>query len=264
MLKMDRRPLYVKAAEKIVEYLSGQGLSVGDELPSEFALANLLGISRSTVREALRSLELLGRIKRVPGRKSVVAEVSPILYGLNTLESLESITRGQGWVCETKNVVIATAPLPESAARFFQLPCGTPSTHLVRVKTKDGRAFCHMTSWMPPAVLSVEELQRLFHGSIGELLLADENPKLDYAVAEVGATAADEAMSEELGVASGSPLVVLTERFYQNPARPICYSVNVYVPASVRLEVVRRPSPFSKERLAPDGVFDVLLPGARG
>lgn len=47
-------------------------LRVGDKLPPERELANILGISRTSLREALAVMEFLGIIKPVGGRKVVV------------------------------------------------------------------------------------------------------------------------------------------------------------------------------------------------
>jgi GntR family transcriptional regulator len=240
-LRLDHRPLYIQAAERIEEIITQEKLSPGSRLPSEVGLAELLGVSRSTIREALRDLELRGRIKRTHGRGTIIAEPSSILYGLNVLESLESLTHRQGWHCGTKDVVIKPVPAPAVVADFFGVPSGTPCTYLVRTKTRDQQPFCFMESWLPVAIMSPLELKARFRGSLGELLQVSSDPHLNYAIAEVGATAADERRAVALGVATGSPLVVLVERFYQNPAHLICYSINSYVPASVRLEVVRRP-----------------------
>ena len=46
-----------QTAEKIRGYIEGNGLKVGDKLPNEFQLAEICGVGRSTVREAVKSLE---------------------------------------------------------------------------------------------------------------------------------------------------------------------------------------------------------------
>ena len=46
-------------------------LRVGDKLPPERELANILGISRTSLREALAVTEFLGIIEPVGGRKVV-------------------------------------------------------------------------------------------------------------------------------------------------------------------------------------------------
>lgn len=49
-------PLSRYAAEKIVDYITKQGLHGGDKLPNETQLCSITGVSRGTVREAVRIL----------------------------------------------------------------------------------------------------------------------------------------------------------------------------------------------------------------
>ena len=53
-----------------------QGLREGDLLPTEQSLANSLGVSRSVVREAIKSMELMGMVEAVPGRGTMVCAFS--------------------------------------------------------------------------------------------------------------------------------------------------------------------------------------------
>lgn len=71
------RPLTASlAAVRQLKYMveSGQ-LSPGDRLPGERELAHQLGISRPTLREAIRALRLMGLIESRPGAGTFVAEL---------------------------------------------------------------------------------------------------------------------------------------------------------------------------------------------
>jgi DNA-binding FadR family transcriptional regulator len=60
----------------LMGYISDQGLSAGDKLPSESALAHALGISRIALREALRGMEALGVIEARAGSGWYVSDFS--------------------------------------------------------------------------------------------------------------------------------------------------------------------------------------------
>lgn len=80
---------FVLAQKRLREYIDEHGLRPGDGLPSEGALAEELGISRISLREATRSLQTLGVIEARPGKGLFVSAFSfrPILdqlpYGLS-------------------------------------------------------------------------------------------------------------------------------------------------------------------------------------
>ena len=62
-----RRPGYEKAAEKIVEFITASGFKAGDRLPTERALSQQLGVSRTVVREAVKMLAALGIVRTHQG-----------------------------------------------------------------------------------------------------------------------------------------------------------------------------------------------------
>lgn len=64
---------YEQLAALLRERITSGDLREGDRLPSETALADQAGVSRSTVREALRTLEEAGLIQRASPRVMVVA-----------------------------------------------------------------------------------------------------------------------------------------------------------------------------------------------
>lgn len=60
---ITRRPLYKLVAEQIKQHIIDNGLNPGDKLPTEKEMCQILGVSRSSVREAVKSLQSLGIIE---------------------------------------------------------------------------------------------------------------------------------------------------------------------------------------------------------
>lgn len=67
-----RESVITKAAEEIRRLIKTERLRPDDPLPPETRLSQMLGISRNSVREALRILDGLGFIEKRPGRRVVV------------------------------------------------------------------------------------------------------------------------------------------------------------------------------------------------
>lgn len=74
-IKTDR--LYVKVADRITSMLESGQISAGDRLPSERDLAELLGVSRPTIREAMIALELSGIIEIRTGSGIYISKNKP-------------------------------------------------------------------------------------------------------------------------------------------------------------------------------------------
>lgn len=68
------RPGYEIAAEQILAYIAGQGLQPGHRLPTEQQLCEILHVSRSVTREAVKVLSALGRITVRKGAGLFVAD----------------------------------------------------------------------------------------------------------------------------------------------------------------------------------------------
>lgn len=99
-----------RAAGQFVEMIRSQKLSAGDRLPSEQALAQELGISRATVREALSGLKALGLVVSRSGKGNFIAEDDSVMRDWDRLmaeirsrsaflDALEARRAMEGEVC---------------------------------------------------------------------------------------------------------------------------------------------------------------------
>src|ERR1700691_1154286 len=70
-----RNKVYEEVAQQI-ERMILKKLRPGDKLPSERELAEMLRVSRSSIRDAIRSLELIGLVEPRQGAGTIVRELS--------------------------------------------------------------------------------------------------------------------------------------------------------------------------------------------
>ncbi|GAV22061.1 FadR/GntR family transcriptional regulator [Carboxydothermus pertinax] len=70
------KKIYEEIIEQIRSLIARRELKPGDKLPSERELAESLGVSRASVREALSALEVLGVLEVRPGEGTFVREVA--------------------------------------------------------------------------------------------------------------------------------------------------------------------------------------------
>lgn len=71
-----RRDKVYEGVAKQIERLILKKLQPGDKLPSERELAEMLRVSRSSIRDAIRSLELMGMVEPRQGAGTIVREIS--------------------------------------------------------------------------------------------------------------------------------------------------------------------------------------------
>ena len=73
-LSLTLKPKYQRIRDHLFAEISSGRLAPGDALPPEAKLAEILGLSRNTIRTALSELEEQGAIHRIQGRGTFVAE----------------------------------------------------------------------------------------------------------------------------------------------------------------------------------------------
>ncbi len=89
-----RRNKVYEAVARQIEALILEKLKPGDKLPPERELAEMFGVSRSSIRDAIRSLELSGLVEPRQGIGTVVCEVTadsllnPLVNALNRKQEL--------------------------------------------------------------------------------------------------------------------------------------------------------------------------------
>lgn len=77
---VDTSSLVDKVESKLVELLQQRKLKVGDPIPREMELAEILGVSRTVIREALLRLRMMGLIESKKKKGAIIT--SPDLFGI--------------------------------------------------------------------------------------------------------------------------------------------------------------------------------------
>jgi DNA-binding FadR family transcriptional regulator len=97
------------AQESIKRYILDNQLGAGAPLPTEHALSRTLGISRNSLREALRALETVGVVETRHGLGTYVGQASlgPLIDGVafNLSQRLSSDTRGLRELLELREIL---------------------------------------------------------------------------------------------------------------------------------------------------------------
>lgn len=104
--------------------LAGE-LPPGAKLPPERELATTLGVSRASIRDALRDLEMRGLLERTPGRGTIVADRPSSGVGRALLRELDPRSRDLLEVMEIRSIIeppmTARAALRATAREVAQL-----------------------------------------------------------------------------------------------------------------------------------------------
>jgi GntR family transcriptional regulator len=182
----------------------------GERLGGERDLARELGVSRSTVRQALAALEIAGVVRRVPGRGGgTFVRQHKLERDLSRVVGVPALLRAQGMTSGSRIVSTGLVVADEQTAAALRLGSGAYIVDLVRLRLADGTPLS-LEHVRLPAELFPALLDLPLGGSLYELLQEHYRTTPGEAVERIEVTTAGEDESSILGVAEGAALLSIT------------------------------------------------------
>jgi GntR family transcriptional regulator len=235
MSRYPFRRLQTELAEMITK------LPAETRLPSEPFLAKQLGVSRATLREAMRSFEGQGMIRRRQGVGTFVAAKVPVIEtGLEVLESISTIAQRTGLPVRMGKLQTEQITADREMAGKLVVEAGTNLTRVARIIYTEDRPIAYLIDTLPTDVLSMDELHADFTGSVLDLLLRRGEPKLIQSRTEIKAIGATPEVARALQIQRDDVLLDLSAQLYTEDSRVIDYSISYFLPGYFRFHVVRR------------------------
>lgn len=213
----------------------------GERLPSEPELAHQLGVSRATLREAMRAFEGQGLIRRRQGVGTfVVNQTHVIETGLEVLESIETQANRIHLNVSMGDLHIEHLSADEAQAVALELPAGSGLVQVSRVIHAENRPVAYLVDLLPEEYLLAEDLHAGFTGSVLDKLLHRENIHLAESKTDIRAVAASSELARALQIQRGDVLLMLMARLYSQDGRIVDISHSYFLPGYFRFHVVRR------------------------
>jgi GntR family transcriptional regulator len=241
-LKANRVPLSIQAEQYLHDLIERETYHAGEQLPSEADLASQLGISRPTLREALRNLQQGGLIIRKHGVGTFVAPgyEHRLESGLERLESILELATRQGLAVTCNALQVREETASAELAEKLAVHPGTPLTNIRRTIEVGGVPVAYMIDLVLSSVLSTADVDDCFNGSVLDLLRQKPDLNLGPAVAEIIALDADAFLTEKLEVQLGQAVMLMEEVVFDAEGKPVEFSRNYFVPEFFQFRVVRR------------------------
>ncbi len=220
---VDRRPRYLQAAEALSDLLDSD-YTAGSLLPSTDLLAQRIGVSRSTLREAMSYMERDGRLVRKQGRGTFVAKGTTGLL-VNRLERCRVFATWQlpracpANLSSTRSS--ATGRCPSGRPRWA-LTRERAYVHVHNVLSIAGRRVAYFENMVgpdpvAPGLLTERPITAL------EYLCISGGPMPMYTDSRIIAAKADDRVSARLGIRPGDAVLKMLEIFYSDNGQPLAF-----------------------------------------
>jgi GntR family transcriptional regulator len=232
---------YVQVEEAIAGMI--KQMQPGDQLPTEPTLAKRLGVSRATLREALRTFAERGLLVRRQGVGTFVASRIPTLEtGLEVLESLERMAKRSALSTKVAHLEVDERLVTPEEMVGLDLVESAPVEVLTveRVITVEGEPVADLRDVVPLDYLRKEAIGDDFGGSVLDLLLQRSGLMLSTSRTEIIAEEANSHCAARLNIPIGSALLKLTAQLYSYDEKVVDYSVSYFVPGHFKFHVMRK------------------------
>jgi GntR family transcriptional regulator len=212
----------------------------GQRLISEPELAKQLGVSRATLREAMRTFETQGIIRRRQGSGTyVVGKVPVIDAGLEVLESLDTMARRMNLSVTVGELHIEQVEADRETAQGLGVEENSRLTRVRRVMCADGRPVAYLVDTLPANLLDPEDLPAQFNGSVLDFMLGRGDP-LTVSRAAISAANATAEVAKALEIQRDDVLLQFVSQLYAEDGRIVDYTVSYFIPGYFNFHVIRR------------------------
>ena len=138
-LASPRNTMVDQVRHDVLALLQERHMETGDRLDSENALAGRFGVSRSTIREALKRLEQEGVLTAVQGHGRFVSSAGSLRVErpLTRYESIEEMLTALGYQVSCAVLSVEESGANPSEAKSLEVAEGTPVIRLSRIRYGD-------------------------------------------------------------------------------------------------------------------------------
>ena len=203
-------PYYAQLAELLREAIRTGDWAPGRPLPSEQAIGEFFGLSRTVVRQALAELVAEGLVRKEKGRGSFVRGPRPAEFVVQEMRGLFDEMQEQGKLLETEVLLLETTTAPAEEAALLGIPTGGKVVQLDRLRKVDGEPMCVTRTLLPSPRFAGLAGQDLSRSSLYEVLRSAFGVEPHSGSRTVEAAAADRRIADLLGVRKGTPVLRLT------------------------------------------------------
>jgi GntR family transcriptional regulator len=212
----------------------------GSRLTSEPELAKQMGVSRATLREAMRTFETQGLIRRRQGSGTyVVGKFEVIDAGLEVLESIETMAHRMNLEVSVSDLHIDQAEADKKTADGLCVEEGKRITRVRRVIRADGRPVAYLVDALPEEVLKPGNLPAEFRGSVLDFLIGSGSD-LQLSRAAISATNATAEVAKPLEIQRDDVLLKFEAQLYDSKGKVLDHSLSYFIPGYFHFHVNRR------------------------
>jgi GntR family transcriptional regulator len=239
--KLNHMPLYLQIKEKLAQDIRDKKYKYGEKLPSELELAAMFGVSRSTLREAVRALAQEGLVSIRRGLGTFVTGTRlDIISNIAELHSITKIIQQHGWTPGTTKPLMREEDPDKELIERLQLMPNDKILHVERVRTADGKPVFYSIQKVGKPELVEKLLNWDMDGSINEFFQRECGVEITHTVTEILPIQSSKDIAGKMGVPEEVPILLMDQIQYERNNAPVCRSYDYYRTDVFRFNLIRK------------------------
>lgn len=220
-------PRYLQIVEELLGRIERGDLAAGDRLPSERDLAEILGVNRSTLRNALEVLARRGLVERRRGAGTFVAEPRLERTAAEFFPFTEGI-RHRGFEPGSQVIAVDRIPADPRVAEQLQLAPAEDVFRFHRLRSVNRAPFLLETFSLPAALTPDIDGYDLAARSVYDIMANEFGVVVVGAKLSLEAVAMSEFEAQWLQMPVGAPAMLERHLAFDDGGRPVDYGYDVY------------------------------------
>ncbi len=230
-----------RAYSRVLQLIEQLGLRPGDRLHTEAELSDLFGVSRSTVREALRRLEQEGVVVAMQGQGRFVSASASLSLErpMTKYESITEMLAARGYAVSSAVLDVSDGDADEAEAEALELAVGDPVIRLLRIRFGDDRPLVVSENTIPRELLPGPIEYRDWSGSLTASLSA-HGQHVRSSLATISAVDLPEPWGERHRLEGLGPWLLVTEVGLTKEGRRVLYARDYHRGDEISFSVLRQ------------------------
>lgn len=229
-----------RAYRGIRQLIQENQLHPHDRIPSEVELAEQLGISRSSLREALSRLEQEGVLTVVKGQGRFVSTLSSLKVErpMTVYESITEMLEGLGYTVTSAVLEVEEIGAPEIVATSLEIEVGDPVVRVLRIRYGDDKPLVISEGFIPRPLLPGPLEHRDWSGSIAHIL-AMHGHRVESSLAVIAAVDLPKEWEKRYHLAGLGPWLLTDEICLTRTGQPVMFARDYHRGSDITYRVLR-------------------------
>ncbi|MEX2784609.1 GntR family transcriptional regulator [Streptococcus sp. H49] len=238
----SEQPLYLQLVDALELEIRGT-MSPNDKLLSERELSAAHGVSRITVRQALKELETRGLIYKKQGKGTYVSGIKTPPTDLAAAYSFTEHMKQLGKKPQTDILSFEKMQVTPYLSNYLNLEEGTDVFEFERLRKADGSPLMFERTYVPCSDFATLTKKSLLKKPLYDIFSEDYGQAVRQAEEEFYASVALDYEAKLLGIKKGDPVLHMIRKTFNDKNRIIEFTFSIARADQFHYHITHYPSP---------------------